>query len=585
MKKSTLVMILCLVLAVALGVGGTLAYLTDSDGDVNVMTVGHVTITQNEQERVEIGNPDAGLDEFTQNKPMNPAVSTDGSSKETVNVNGWEVKIRDQVKNYVDKIVSVTNTGANDAYVRTIFAFPEAGDFDTTYNASEQWFHWNGVSDTDTTPANGWIWGADEKTEWPGNNEGWDVYENVTIDGTVYDIYVVTNKNVLKKGETTAPSLLGMYLDPRVDCDVNPVTGEKNYTFKAADGTEYDLGDISTLEVLVLSQAVQADGFDSAWEAFDAAFPTDEDALVEWLGEIEVGTPGEKWPSNNPPSFIPEGAKTINNAEELAAAIAEGGEYYLAQNIDLNDKPIVVNDGATTIYMNGKTIKSTSTASTTSQGIEVKNGATLELKGEGLVTFAATKPDTEWGGEGQPAFPGYANNTIKNAGKLVIDGPTVENKTQAGGASYAIDCYPGSDLILESGEIKGYDKVAIRMFASSNTMNTAVTINGGEVSGRRGIWIQLPTSKVSDKGMATLTVTGGTITSLQPESDLAIYSYSYGESFANTNVTISGGTFNGTVGFGGGYKGDQENVTVSGGTFNGGIGRYLADDGWEDIAY
>ncbi|MBR3905599.1 MAG: SipW-dependent-type signal peptide-containing protein, partial [Clostridia bacterium] len=45
MKKSTLIMILSLVLAVALGVGGTLAYLTDDDGDVNVMTVGNVQIT------------------------------------------------------------------------------------------------------------------------------------------------------------------------------------------------------------------------------------------------------------------------------------------------------------------------------------------------------------------------------------------------------------------------------------------------------------------------------------------------------------------------------------------------------------
>ena len=146
MKKSTLIMILSLVLAVALGVGGTLAYLTDEDGDINVMTVGYVTITQNEQERVEIGNPDKGIDQFTQNKPMNPAVIKNHSHKEPIDANGWEVEIRDQVKNYVDKIVSVTNTGANDAYVRTIFAFPEAGDFDTTYKANEQWLHWNGVS-------------------------------------------------------------------------------------------------------------------------------------------------------------------------------------------------------------------------------------------------------------------------------------------------------------------------------------------------------------------------------------------------------------------------------------------------------
>lgn len=336
MKKSTLVMILCLVLAVALGVGGTLAYLTDSDGDVNVMTVGYVTITQNEQERVEIGNPDAGLQEFTQDKAMNPAVIKDHSSKEAVDANGWEVEIRDQVKNYVDKIVSVTNTSNNDAYVRTIYAIPEVEGFDTTYNASEQWLHWNGVSDTDTDPENGWIWGRDQETEWPGNTDNWDVYENVEIDGKLYDIYIATNKNMLAPGETTAPSLLGMFLDPRVDCKV-AADGTLNYTFGDAE-----LGDISTLDVLVLSQAVQADGFDTAWEAFEAAFPTDEDALVEWLSEMEVGTPGDKNDTNNPPEFapaagddedvtfdVPAGAYRVTNATELKDAVAAGETVLL----------------------------------------------------------------------------------------------------------------------------------------------------------------------------------------------------------------------------------------------------------------
>ena len=337
MKKSTLIMILSLVLAVALGVGGTLAYLTDEDGDINVMTVGYVTITQNEQERVEIGNPDKGIDQFTQNKPMNPAVIKNHSHKEPIDANGWEVEIRDQVKNYVDKIVSVTNTGANDAYVRTIFAFPEAGDFDTTYKANEQWLHWNGVSDTDTTPANGWIWGKDKTTEWPGNTDNWDVYENVEIKGKIYDIYIATNKNVLAPKKTTAPSLLGMFIDEKVDCDVNPTTGEKNYTF----GT-YNLGDISKLDVLVLSQAVQADGFDTAWAAFDAAFPTTKENLVEWLSNIEQGTPGDKNDTNNPPEFapaagddedvtfdVPAGAYRVANATELKDAVAAGETVLL----------------------------------------------------------------------------------------------------------------------------------------------------------------------------------------------------------------------------------------------------------------
>ena len=79
----------------------------------------------------------------------------------------------------------------------------------------------------------------------------------------------------------------------------------------------------------------------------------------------------------------------------------------------------------------------------------------------------------------------------------------------------------------------------------------------------------------------TLIINGGVFNST---SDLTIYSYSYGNSFANTNITITGGTFEKNVAFGGGYKGDQETVIVTGGVFNGDLGRYLANDGWEDIA-
>ena len=139
-------------------------------------------------------------------------------------------------------------------------------------------------------------------------------------------------------------------------------------------------------------------------------------------------------------------------------------------------------------------------------------------------------------------------------------------------------------MVINSGEIKGYDKCAIRLFANSATVPTNVTINGGTISGSRGIWVQLPSSNSAVAPLVNLTINGGTITGTSA-NDCAIYSYSYGNSFANTNVTITGGEFNGVVAFGGGYKGDIENVTITGGTFNDGVGRYLAGDGWEDITF
>ena len=83
-----------------------------------------------------------------------------------------------------------------------------------------------------------------------------------------------------------------------------------------------------------------------------------------------------------------------------------------------------------------------------------------------------------------------------------------------------------------------------------------------------------------------LTINGGTLTG---NSGLALYSYSAGQSFADVDVIINGGIFNGDVCFGGGNaKTTKETVTITGGTFNGELGRYVTDDGtndgWEAIA-
>ena len=46
--KKVLLMCTAYVLVAALAIGGTIAYLQDSDSDVNVMTLGNVSIDQHE---------------------------------------------------------------------------------------------------------------------------------------------------------------------------------------------------------------------------------------------------------------------------------------------------------------------------------------------------------------------------------------------------------------------------------------------------------------------------------------------------------------------------------------------------------
>lgn len=243
------------------------------------------------------------------------------------------------------------------------------------------------------------------------------------------------------------------------------------------------------------------------------------------------------------------------NTAELVELLNDGKSAKLTANLALKDAKIDIPAGSdVTLDLNGYTISGQSTASTTSNLIQVKEGSTLTLK-NGTVAFAATKPDVEWGGEGQPAFPGYANNTISLKGKLVIDGATVKNMTAPGGASYAIDCYPGADLIINSGTIDGCGKIAIRMFCNSNTVDTKVTVNGGTVTGSRAIWVQLPsgaeTRDVANVQKANLTVNGGKLVSTDETYNLALYVYSYGSSYDNTYVTLNGGTYYGNVAFGG----------------------------------
>ena len=240
------------------------------------------------------------------------------------------------------------------------------------------------------------------------------------------------------------------------------------------------------------------------------------------------------------------------------------------------DTPLQVASGkSVTLDLNGKTIYQTATSSSESHLMAVKSGGTLTIK-NGTLSFAATTPDTAWGGEGQPPYPGYANNTITNQGTLVIENATIENKTSKGGASYVIDNYAGANLTINEGTVltqSGGD-IAIRMFnGGSGAIN--VTINGGEISGYRAVWVQLASNTATVAPIMNLTINGGTLTSTEQTYNQAIYSYSYGNDMKNVLINVNGGTFNGDIALtGGSNKTNLETLNISGGTFNGAYGFY-----------
>lgn len=105
MKKKITALFLCVALAAIAIVGASLAYFTDTDNETNTFAVGNVKIDLIEQERGE-----NGLQPFTQGKKLSPIVGSAQGEKDELGM--------PTAKNYVDKMVTVRNTGSEKAYIR-----------------------------------------------------------------------------------------------------------------------------------------------------------------------------------------------------------------------------------------------------------------------------------------------------------------------------------------------------------------------------------------------------------------------------------------------------------------------------------
>ena len=246
MKKKIIALCLVIALAATAVIGGTLAYFTDTDAKTNTFTAGGVKIELLEKQR----NADStALEDFTDGKNLMPIV---GSAQGEQKIVGG-VKLP-TAENYVDKIMTIKNTGDSDAYVRIFVAVPTALQNGQTPNAPRyDVLHWN--------------YNGDSCAEGQWTDE--IVVANPTvIDGVEYKIYSRTYTTALKADEVTAtPAYIGFYLDMTVDMNANG-----KYTVNWGNGPEvidYDLS--KGVKIPVFAQAVQADGFASAEAAFTAS--------------------------------------------------------------------------------------------------------------------------------------------------------------------------------------------------------------------------------------------------------------------------------------------------------------------------
>ena len=263
MKKKILSIAL-VVAMVAVIAAGSLAYFTDTKSATNTFTSGNVNINLIEQERGANGT----LQPFTQNKKLYPIVGSAQGEKDALGM--------PTAKNYVDKIVTVKNTGSEAAYIRAYFAIPSAlDDGYETFNAGLNVLHFNfgnkvvngAVSSTEGAE---WIWTHGNK---------WNYFET-EIDGIKYNVYYADYATAVDAGATTEQFIQGVYLDKSFD-----LRDGKCYAF----GKEVVLDngwDWSKVSCPVFAVACQAEGFTNANDAMNAAFGANYNP---W------GTPATNW--------------------------------------------------------------------------------------------------------------------------------------------------------------------------------------------------------------------------------------------------------------------------------------------------
>ena len=249
-KKTILVAAIAVMLVAALVVGGTLAYFTDTKDAKNTFTVGNVSIDLIEQERGE-----NGLQPFTPKKALYPIVGSAQGEKDALGM--------PTAKNYVDKMVTIENTGSEKAYIRAYFAIPSAlDDGYETFNAGKNVLHFN----FGNTVENGVVTSTEGK-EWQWTHDGnkWNYFET-TIDGIKYNVYYADYYQALGAGATTEQLIQGVYLDKSFDMKAD---GAYAFDQKLTLDEGWNWNNVTCP---VYAVAVQAEGFDSASAAMDAAF-------------------------------------------------------------------------------------------------------------------------------------------------------------------------------------------------------------------------------------------------------------------------------------------------------------------------
>lgn len=228
MKKKVLTAALAVAL-IAIMVSGSLAYFTAEDQVSNTFTIGSVQIEIYE-------NDEATQDDTIPFGKLTPIVNTTTPSDDV---------------SYFDKVVEVKNTGANDAYIRTHIAVPTA---------------------------------LINYLQLDMNTAGWSNVVITTAQNDAYTVFTYDHLAAVAPGAFTAELLQGAYLKSNVDLEED-ASGNLVFILRDADGNKTATSGFiahtknadgsytsATVNILVASQAIQAEGFGGATAALNSGF-------------------------------------------------------------------------------------------------------------------------------------------------------------------------------------------------------------------------------------------------------------------------------------------------------------------------
>ena len=222
--------------------------------------------------------------------------------------------------------------------------------------------------------------------------------------------------------------------------------------------------------------------------------------------------------------------------------------------------------------LNGCTIKQELECTTGYAMID--NNGTLKIVGGGTLKFGdITTTLTK--------DPGYASNTIRNNGTLIVEDATIVNSSSENVATYG---YPhcidtNGELIINGGTLTNKTLYStIRIWTSNNDPNKCkVTINGGtfngsiDFQGHNNNYATIP-------HYGTLTINGGTFNATKDDS-YAFRVLRMAVNVEDMDAIIKGGHFNGKVGVRN-YSSSTDNpavISIVGGTFRDDPSEFVVD--------